>query len=146
MAVTTVDVEATPERVFAVLTDAERYPEWVVGAKRIRAVDDGWPEPGSRFHHTIGVGPLATDDDTAVVALDPPKTLILSAGSGPAGRARVVLHLRELETGRTRVTMHETAERGAAMKVLATLGDAGLRLRNFASLERLKELAEAEPG
>ena len=104
------------------------------------------PEPGSRFHHTIGVGPLATDDDTAVVALDPPKTIILSAGSGPAGRARGVLPQRQREPGRTRVTMHETAERGAAMKVLATLGDAGLRLRNFASLERLKEIAEAEAG
>jgi uncharacterized protein YndB with AHSA1/START domain len=143
MAVTTIDVEAPPERVFAVLADPTNYPDWVVGAKRIRDFDEGWPAPGTRFHHTIGVGPLTQDDDTRVVGSAPPRTLVLSAGMGRLGRARIVLHLRELETGRTHVVMHETAEEGVAATLMATLGSVGLRVRNWASLDRLKELAES---
>ena len=52
------DIDAPPERVFAVLADPRCYPEWVVGSKEIRAADPGFPAPGTRFHHTVGVGPL----------------------------------------------------------------------------------------
>jgi hypothetical protein len=33
----------SPEQVFAVLHDGWIYPVWIVGASRMRDVDDGWP-------------------------------------------------------------------------------------------------------
>ena len=47
-----------------------RYGDWVVGSKRIRAADASWPAPGSRFHHTVGVGPLSLDDHTESLEAD----------------------------------------------------------------------------
>jgi hypothetical protein len=38
----------SPGQVFAVLRDGWTYPVWVVGASRMRDVDDGWPAPGTR--------------------------------------------------------------------------------------------------
>ena len=38
MARTSIRTHASPERVFDVLTDAEAYARWVVGAKQVRGV------------------------------------------------------------------------------------------------------------
>ncbi len=40
-------VHATPEQVWEVLCDGWVYPVWVVGASRMREVDDSWPAVGS---------------------------------------------------------------------------------------------------
>ena len=42
-------VSATPEEVFDVLDDAYAYPKWVVGTRRVRAVDPEWPAVGSQL-------------------------------------------------------------------------------------------------
>ena len=49
---------SSPEQVFAVLQDGWTYPGWVVGATRMREVDEGWPAPGTKLHHSFGVWPL----------------------------------------------------------------------------------------
>jgi uncharacterized protein YndB with AHSA1/START domain len=41
-------VETTPDRVWEVLSDGWLFPLWVVGAARIRDVEETWPEVGSR--------------------------------------------------------------------------------------------------
>src|SRR3954451_21888989 len=51
-------MDAPPDEVFAVLADARSYGEWVVGSKDVRAADPGFPAPGSRFPHSVGLGPL----------------------------------------------------------------------------------------
>ena len=55
-------IDAAPEMVFAVLSDPGCYPRWVVGARKIRAADAGFPAKGSRFHHQVGVAPLVLND------------------------------------------------------------------------------------
>jgi uncharacterized protein YndB with AHSA1/START domain len=80
-----------PEGVFAVLADGRRYADWVVGAKRVRAVDDSWPEPGSRFHHEVGVGPLTLKDSSELLAMEPPRQVVLEVRAWPAGKARVTI-------------------------------------------------------
>src|ERR1043165_7866722 len=55
-------VDATPDQVWSVLADGWLYPLWVVGASRMREVDDEWPEPGARLHHSVGTWPLLIDD------------------------------------------------------------------------------------
>lgn len=71
-------IPARPEDVFAVLADPWTYPDWLVGAQEIRAVDAGWPRPGSAFHHSVGPTEGATVDDISeVIAVDPPRSLRL---------------------------------------------------------------------
>ena len=77
----------TPDRVWDVLADGWLYPLWVVGATRMREVDDGWPAPGTRLHHSVGVWPVVINDDTEVLECDPGKRLVLRAKGWPPGEA-----------------------------------------------------------
>ena len=45
---------ATPDQVWEILSDGWLYPLWVVGASRMREVDDHWPDVGARLHHSVG--------------------------------------------------------------------------------------------
>jgi uncharacterized protein YndB with AHSA1/START domain len=128
------------ERVFAVLADPARYAEWVVGAARVRGADSSWPAPGSRLHHSTGLGPATIDDSTEVVACDPPSRLVLLAHLGPLGSFQVELDLEQLGE-QTRVHMREEAVEGIS-KAAGPVGDAAGRVRNKLSLARLKALAE----
>ena len=62
-------VKTTPQRVWDVLSDGWLYPLWVVGASRMREVDDSWPAVGSKLHHSVGVWPALLDDNTEVTRL-----------------------------------------------------------------------------
>ena len=135
-----------PEEVFAALLDAASYPEWLVGAQRIRHVEPTWPEPGSSFHHTVGVGPLRISDKTTVVRVDPSVRLELRAGIGPAGAARVVFTIVGAGDGRSVVTIDETPEAGVVRFLWGTLSRPLLALgvwgRNDVSLRQLRAMLE----
>ena len=76
--------------VFAALTDPYTYPQWLVGCRKIRGVDDGWPEAGTSFHHRVGlVGPLTLADRTKVIEVEPCRHLALEVMARPFIRARV---------------------------------------------------------
>src|SRR5687768_2557558 len=94
MATTVEFIRATPEQIFKVLEDPYTYEYWVVGCKRIRSVENEWPQPGAKFHHTIGIGPLVIHDVTRIVRIDSPRLLELDAHGWPAGEARVRLQLQ----------------------------------------------------
>jgi uncharacterized protein YndB with AHSA1/START domain len=142
MSKTVAYIPATPEQIFAVLTDAHTYADWVVGAKDIRSVEPEWPAPGSGFHHTVGVGPVALRDETRVRALDPPHRLELQARAWPTGEAHVTLLLDEAGAG-TRVTMLEEPVKGPARWLHNPLLDAATHARNTVALRRLARLALA---
>lgn len=141
MAVNEIDVAAPPRAVWEVLADPEAYGEWVVGTRRIRGADDGFPAPGTRLYHTVGAGPLTLSDSTAVVESEPSKRLVLDARLGPLGAARIVIQLREQDGG-TRIVLTERGIRGAN-RVLAPAGDLLVRGRNRWSLEKLRSLVES---
>ena len=88
MASNQVEIAASPERVFRTLADPASYPQWVVGARELRDADPEFPEPGSRFHHRVGWGPLAVADHTEVLDAHPPYRIELRARSRPLGTAR----------------------------------------------------------
>jgi uncharacterized protein YndB with AHSA1/START domain len=82
------------DEVFAALVDPETYPHWLVGARDVRAVDDGWPAPGTAFHHRVGlVGPLKVADLTRVIAIEEPRHLSLEVRARPLGRGRATFTL-----------------------------------------------------
>ena len=135
-------IDASPEEVFEVLADPDSYGEWVVGSKEIRDAEPEWPAQGSRFHHTVGLGPLTIRDHTSVEELERPRRLVLRAKTRPIGAARVELQLEPEGTG-TRVTMLEDSEGGFAGGLLAPAMGLLARGRNVESLRRLKDLAES---
>lgn len=133
-------IATTPERIFAVLSDADSYGDWVVGSDTIRDADPGWPAVGTRFHHRVGWGPLKIDDHTEVVDADPPHCLQLRAKARPLGTASVTLRLAPERDG-TRVTMIEDAGDKLTMLVFNPLTHLIVRGRNAESLRRLDRLA-----
>jgi uncharacterized protein YndB with AHSA1/START domain len=134
-------MSATPEQVWAVLSDGWLYPLWVVGASRMREVDDSWPEPGSRLHHSVGSWPLLLDDETEVLEAVPGARMKLRAHGWPAGAAEVTIHLVAHATG-TEVTIEEVATHGPGALVPKPLQDPVLGWRNTETLRRLAYLVE----
>jgi uncharacterized protein YndB with AHSA1/START domain len=142
MARNDIHIDATPDQVFEVLADPRSYAYWVVGSKAVRGADPHWPERGSRFHHTVGVGPLRIRDHTAVEEVEPGAMLQLHAKARPFGTARVKL-LLDREGDGTRVTMIEDAGDLLSALLFMPLTHLLVRGRNDKSLQRLRELAEA---
>jgi uncharacterized protein YndB with AHSA1/START domain len=130
-----------PESVFAVLADGWSYASWVVGAARIRDVDEHWPAPGSRIHHSVGAWPLMISDTTSVEACSPPSELVLVVRAWPAGQGKVRVTAVP-EGAWTRVTIQEDATSGPAIALLKPLRDLVLKWRNTEALRRLAYLAE----
>jgi uncharacterized protein YndB with AHSA1/START domain len=136
-------IAAPPEKVWAVLADGWMYAGWVVGASHVRAVDKGWPETGTRIHHSVGLWPLVVNDVTEVVEAVPGRVLELDARSWPVGVARVRLELSPADEGATLVVMSEQAVRGPARVLPRPVQSALLIPRNRESLSRLADLATA---
>lgn len=134
-------LRATPEQVWEVLCDGWLYPSWVVGASRMREVDDGWPAVGTQLHHSVGVWPALLDDSTRATVSQPARLLQLTARGWPMGEAMVRLTLETHPEG-TLVTMTEDAISGPGTLVPRLLRDPGIRWRNVEALRRLSYLAE----
>jgi uncharacterized protein YndB with AHSA1/START domain len=141
MATNTRLVHATPEQVWNVLADGWLYPLWVVGASRMREVDDDWPAVGARLYHSVGSWPLLIDDDTEVVEAVPGHLLGLHAKAWPTGTAAVTIRLNAVGT-ETEVTIEEDAAVGPARLVPKPARDLPLRRRNSETLRRLAYVAE----
>ena len=134
-------VHATPDEVWSVLADGWLYPLWVVGASRMREVDDAWPAVGSQLHHSVGSWPLLIDDSTEVLECVPGSLLRLRARAWPTGEAEVVLRL-EAVGSETEVVIEEDAVSGPARLIPLPLRTAPLTWRNTETLRRLAYLAE----
>lgn len=152
MAKTVRNIQASPEEVFDILADPRSYAYWVVGSKEIRTADDGWPKRGTRFDHTVGMGPLRVNDHTVVEESIPGRYLQLEARARPMGRARVKLDL-DGRDGATTVTMIEEPADSKTAFVFQPVTHLLTKRRNEHSLARLGELAETrrpipgdEPG
>jgi uncharacterized protein YndB with AHSA1/START domain len=134
-------VKCSPEQVFAVLNDGWTYPLWVVGASRIRDVDDGWPALGTKLHHSFGVWPALIDDTTEVLEIEPGKRLVLEARGWPVGKARVEITVEANGDG-TLVSIYEDVTGGPARLVPEPIRQAGIDFRNRETLRRLGYIAE----
>lgn len=134
-------MHCTPDAVFRVLADGWIYPGWVVGASRMRNVDDAWPEPGSKLHHSVGVWPGLIDDTTSSVLWNPPHRMVMTARGWPIGEARVTIDVKPFGDG-CLVRMQEEAVRGPAAAIPPLLLDPVLRWRNAETLHRLAYLSE----
>ncbi len=129
-----------PSAVWDALSDAGGYGYWVVGSKVIRDADPAWPAAGSRFHHTIGVGPLKISDHTESLEAREPVLLRLRANGRPLGVAQVTLRMTPERSG-TLVRMTENPDGPLAVLSLNPFVHMLTKARNAESLMRLEELA-----
>lgn len=141
MSVTENQIAAPPSAVWAVLADPDNYAGWVVGSRDVRDADPGFPAVGTRFHHTLAMGPFGLKDHSEVVESDAPRRLVLHVKARPFGRGYVELNLSPTDGG-THVEMRE-----GPLSLIARLGhnpvaDRLLHGRNVQALRRLAALAE----
>jgi uncharacterized protein YndB with AHSA1/START domain len=138
-------IDASPEEVFAVLADANSYEHWVVGCDDIRAVEGDWPAVGSRFFHTVGVGPVKTKDNTKVLEVEAPHKLVLEARARPAGVAKVIFRLVPVDGG-TDVSIEEYPIKGVAKAIHNPVQDGLIKIRNVETLRRLDKQVQQRKG
>jgi uncharacterized protein YndB with AHSA1/START domain len=134
-----------PETVWDVLADPGDYGYWVVGSKVIRDAEPDWPAPGSKFHHTVGAGPLTVSDHTVSLEAERPRLLRLRAKGRPLGTATVTMKLRPKDAG-TVVEMVENLDGIFRPLALNPAVHVATKLRNSESLMRLEELALRQAG
>ncbi|SRX94842.1 hypothetical protein [Actinosynnema mirum DSM 43827] [Mycobacterium shimoidei] len=135
------DLHASCQRVWEVLANGWTYSQWVVGNSRTRAVDPDWPEPGAAIRHSIGVWPLVINDQTSVESCVPLHELVLRAGLGPLGAARITMRLTEIPEG-CRVEMFEVPAEGPVRLIPDRLTLLAIHPRNRECILRLAALAE----
>ena len=70
---TSIDVAAPPDRVWEVLVDVERWPEWTESVSDVRLLDEGPLAVGSRVEISQPSIPTGT---YTVTTLEPPRTFI----------------------------------------------------------------------
>ena len=128
------------QAVWDALSDPGGYAYWIVGSKAIREADPEWPAAGSRFHHTIGVGPLKVSDHTVSLEARPRELLRMRAKGRPLGTATVTVELTARDGG-TVVRMTESPDGPFALMSLNPLLHVLTKGRNAESLMRLEELA-----
>jgi uncharacterized protein YndB with AHSA1/START domain len=134
-----------PQAVWDSLADPGVYAYWVVGSKVIRDADPEWPAPGSKFHHTVGAGPIKVSDHTESLEADRPRLLRLRTKARPLGTAIVTMEMTA-HRGGTLVRMTENPDGVTAMLTLNPLLQVLTKARNAEALARLEELALRRSG
>ena len=134
-------LRCTPEDVFEVLSDGWLYPSWVVGASRMREVDETWPMAGAELHHSFGVWPALIDDKTVVEEFIPSRMMVMRARGWPIGEARVTIDVKTRGDDCV-VRIQEEAIAGPGRLIPQQLLDIPLHWRNSETLHRLAYLAE----
>jgi hypothetical protein len=128
------------EAIWDALADPGGYGYWVPGSRAIRDADPDWPAPGSKFHHTVGVGPFEVSDHTEALEARPPELLRIRAKTRPLVTATVTVEMIPSDGG-TLVRMTESLDGPARLLDLNPLVWLVTKARNAESLMRLEELA-----
>jgi Polyketide cyclase / dehydrase and lipid transport len=136
------ETAADAEAVWRVLADGWLYPSWVVGASRMRDVDEGWPAVGTMLHHSVGAWPALINDTTSVVECVPGRELLLRGRIWPLGEADIRLRLAPDAAGGCTITMEEDVATGPTKFLPKPVRAAMITPRNVEALRRLAYLAE----
>lgn len=132
------EIDAAPADVFAVLAEPTTYPDWLVGAKRIRRVDGDFPNEDAEFDHTVGAGPVSIDDSTEVVEVQEPERLVLRVHAGPVHGIVELLVLPSPKGTEVRFRERPIGALAIATPALRPT----LQARNGESLRQLRDLVE----
>ncbi|MCL7426673.1 SRPBCC family protein [Streptomyces sp. NPDC052415] len=116
-----IDLDCTPEEVFAYVTTPSNLPEWQLSAVKAERLELGPVHPGSRVRVTRRIGTREVPMTVEFDALDPPRTWDLHGIEGPV-RPRTHGSIEPLDEGRRcRVTIEVDFEGHGLGKVLVPL-------------------------
>lgn len=135
-------IRKPPEDVWAVLSDASRFSDRVVGPSATTEESGDWPQCGSTLEYTLRVGPWSVSGETIVRRHEPPRQLELEVDSGWLGTARIAIEIRAWGE-HTLVIFDEHPLRGPGGLLHNSALDAVLQLRNRSMLDRLAKTAAA---
>ena len=139
-----VEVDASPEEVWAVLVDWDRHNEWMLGTHMADVVGDG-ASVGSELAATTGRGRLSFTDTMRIIEWDPPRRCVVEH-TGELVRGRGAFEVVPIPGGRTRLIWSERLDLpfGAIGRigwpVARVISAAGLSF----SLRRLARVVERE--
>ena len=137
-----VRINRSPEQVFAVLTDFERYlARWAKGPVAARKLTAG-PGVGTRFTVTAKIGPFTVSSPYEVKSWEPPCRFGGSGIAGPVAFDEQYV-LRTVSTG-TELTQSMTARPRGPFRIVEPVVRRQLSRLIPGDLQRLRELVEAE--
>ena len=140
----TVQIEASPEEVWAVVMDPHRLGDWVTAHREVSDAPEGKLSEGASFKQKLQVaGPSFKVKWTVVEATEP--TLAVWKGKGPAGTTADVRYELIAENGGTRFEYCNNFELPGGPLAKAAGGIAGRPATKQAreSLANLKKLLES---
>ncbi|CAL9315651.1 SRPBCC family protein [Streptomyces sp. NPDC052644] len=135
-------IQSPPSAVWEVLSDPDKYAEWVVGTEETSPLFGTWPEVGATLRYSVALGPVRLEGSTVVRRLEPPNRLELEVRSGPAGTARVAIEIVPWGED-TLVIVDEHPLRGPGARLHNALLESAIQLRHRRMLRRLAEVVEA---
>jgi uncharacterized protein YndB with AHSA1/START domain len=145
MAINSVRSALPPEEVFEHLLNPWEYPKWLLGASKMRDVDDHWPAVGSNFHHRVGFGPLKVDDTSEVLECDRPHRLVLKVRATPIVQGIVTFTVVPTPEGGSVLSLQEEP----ALRIGGLLRpalDPATHARNRRSLKQFADLMHSGDG
>ncbi len=126
----TIDVQAKPERAYAVWADFGRYPDFVKGVERVE-------RHGERLHW-VAKGAMKSNEWVAQITAEEPGRRL--AWQAPEGPIDTEITFEALPDGGTRVRFREQMHDSLPAQAAAASGYGGRRAQN--DLERYKEIVE----
>jgi hypothetical protein len=117
--ISTVDVERSPDDVFAYVTDQTRFAEWQSGVVTGHMETSGAPAVGDRCFITRRIGFAQRVSTSEVTHVDPPRTWGVRGIDGPI-RATVDVTVEGLDDGRRSRLSIESNSKGTASANLSS--------------------------
>ena len=134
----TIDIDRTPEDVFAYLTDPENLPEWQASALECRW--EGARAAGARIHERRTFLGREVTSEVEVTAYEPDRRFALRSLAGPLPFEAV--HVLEPRDGGTRLVFHGNAEPGRFFKLGGSMVRRAAERQFRTDFERLKGILE----
>jgi hypothetical protein len=135
------EVDAPPERTWAVVTDWARQGEWMP-LTRVAAADGAARGVGDRLAARTGLGPVGFTDRMVVDVWDPPyRCEVVHRGRVVTGRG--VFLVEPLPGGRSRFTWQEVSTAGLVSRLANALTAPATRVLLGYAVRRLARLVEA---
>lgn len=139
-------IEAPPERVFELLAQPERTPEWSPSVVSMRRIDSGPISVGSLTEGVVKVLGTTQRAKGRCTAFDPPRRLVIHSSTNLGGKSLSDTELVPEGTGtRLRARLEYSVPGGGLGKLLNKLvAEEQIRGDLEQGLRRFKTIAEAE--
>jgi carbon monoxide dehydrogenase subunit G len=137
----TLEIDAPPEKVFAVLADVSRTPEWLERCTQVEVLSPGEPNVGQKLRYHYTSGRMSGSMDGVVAAYAPKRHLTLLYTDAMMD-VTVAFRVDPADDGRTRLTHNINIRTKLLGRLFTPLIARQLPEQTVSSMNRLKELVE----